>query len=304
MTQLIATSFTDGRPRRNSAKDISLDRTGGLGSDTRTTLFRASVTDGTTLWFCRRDGRAYAYNATTLARDSSKDISLPRFEGDSGAVWFGATSDGTTLWFLRRQFSRSGGVYAYNAATRVRDPSKDFAITLDGEFSLLYHNNTIWTVRNYSNQADALAYDINSIILTPRSTTVVDTDFSLQSSTIFRNLEIRSDGLIKINLSGDFNDDFEEMGFITVVIGNYTLPIFINNIDITNPYEFYPTNRADVIAFYNVTQNLPSNTLSSIGLFLRQAIYYIGQIPITKKYIGDVEVTKRYQATNILFEAD
>ena len=121
---------------RDSAKDITTNRRGKL------------TISGTTLWVERgtgqRSGQLLAYNTSTRARDSNKDISIS--SGDVQAI----ISDSTTLWWYDSQayqFREPNTFGAYNTTTLARDSSKDIIISRTGNYTCgtLYENTIFMT---------------------------------------------------------------------------------------------------------------------------------------------------------------
>ena len=78
--------------------------------------------DGTTMWVADwDDGKIYAYDLASKARDASKDFNTLDAAGNNypGGIW----SDGTTMW-VADDFNNK--IYAYDLASKARDASKDF----------------------------------------------------------------------------------------------------------------------------------------------------------------------------------
>ena len=176
---------------RDSSKDIRLVDTHNLGG----------VSDGTTLWFVTFSANpiARAYNASTRARDSSKDITLignPAslrsgvfadntlwfidFQTDIAraynastrardsskdislgtGTWYGGASDGITLWFIDDD---TDTVYAYNASTRARDSSKDIRLAGSTLWSgAVYAVGTLWFSSFSGGTSIAYAYNAST----------------------------------------------------------------------------------------------------------------------------------------------
>ena len=139
---------------REPSKDIS------LGSDSN--ISASTFADGT-IWFVHQvSNTARAYTASTRARDTSKDISLPGTAPTSGfGRWEGAASDGTTLWFVDNPANKA---YAYTASTRARDTSKD--ITLDNKDweGAVYSGGTLWFIDDVTDGASyARAYNATTL---------------------------------------------------------------------------------------------------------------------------------------------
>ena len=109
---VVATS-DDGVFARNIAQDLTFG-----GSN----LPRGVWSDGTTMWVADgADGKVYAYDLASQARDHGKDFNTLRdaLNHDPRGIW----SDGTTMWVADQN---GGKVYAYNLASNARDPGKDF----------------------------------------------------------------------------------------------------------------------------------------------------------------------------------
>ena len=96
---------------------------------------RGIWSDGTTMWVAsvyNRDGDAklYAYDLATTVRDPAKDFDTLADAGNTYPL--GIWSDGTTMW-VASVYNRDGDakLYAYDLATTVRDPAKDFDTLAD-----------------------------------------------------------------------------------------------------------------------------------------------------------------------------
>ncbi len=101
---------------------------GGQGRAASDTLAAGNNTptgiwsDGTTMWVADyEDGKLYAYNLATRARDSAKDFDTLAAAGNNAprGIW----SDGTTMWVADYE---DGKIYAYDLATGTRDSARDF----------------------------------------------------------------------------------------------------------------------------------------------------------------------------------
>ena len=105
---------------------------------------RGLWSDGTTMWVVdATDGKIYAYNLTTKARDADKDFDTLTAAGNTAPI--GLWSDKTTMWAADVNEDK---IYAYNMATKARDAAKDFD-TLDAAFNddpigLWSDNTTMW----------------------------------------------------------------------------------------------------------------------------------------------------------------
>ena len=106
--------------------------------------------DGTTMWVADyTDGKIYAYNLRSRARDPDKDFNTLSTAGNEEprGIW----SDGTTMWVVNQVYS-FGRIYAYNLRTKAYAPDKGFnwagaSQHLAGIWS---DGTTMWVV-NYNN---------------------------------------------------------------------------------------------------------------------------------------------------------
>ena len=120
-----------------------------LGSGT----WDGSAGVGNIIWFVDNSGNdAEAYNASTLARQSSMDISLG--SGD----WKGGTSDGTTLWFVNDDANHEA--VAYTASSQARDATKDISLGSGDWRGSVCDGTTLWFINN--NTDTAVAYSASS----------------------------------------------------------------------------------------------------------------------------------------------
>ena len=84
--------------------------------------------DGATMWVVdSQDEKIYAYSLATKARDMGKDFNALSAAGNFGpqGIW----SDGATMWVVEDRSVHSSvddKIYAYDMATKVREPAKDF----------------------------------------------------------------------------------------------------------------------------------------------------------------------------------
>ena len=119
---------------RDSSKDFNtLSAAGNNGPD-------GIWSDGTTMWVSDfSDGKVYAYNLATKARDTSKEIS---FSGISIPLTLGA--DGTTMWIA--SYTATSKLFAYSISGKSRDTSKDVTVHTDNTYStgLWTNGTTIW----------------------------------------------------------------------------------------------------------------------------------------------------------------
>ena len=135
---------------RNMDKDVSL----GNGR------WETAVCDGTTFWVFNRSsdsGTAFAYNASTRQRDSSKDFTnLVEYGNDMEA----AVSDGTTVWFVV-DTGTTARAKAYNARTRRRDSSKDIFFDSDDNLvdGAVSDGTTLWFLIDVGSINIAKAYN-------------------------------------------------------------------------------------------------------------------------------------------------
>ena len=123
---------------RDSGKDIALaaDNVNSWGI----------WSDGTTMWVSDQSwvseqdsGRVRAYNLSTKARDSGKDITLAVDNFTPWGIW----SDGTTMWVVDRVGDK---LYAYNLSTKARDSAKDINLPSDNTFAsgIWSDGETMW----------------------------------------------------------------------------------------------------------------------------------------------------------------
>ena len=140
-TELVSTTFTTHSPGdRDSSKDFNTLAAAGNNSPD------GIWSDGTTIWVQDYDDKkAYAYNMTTKARDSGKDIS---FSDANNADATAMGSDGTTMWVA--DGTTTDKLFAYTISGNTRDTSKD--ITLDtanrNTWALWANSTTIWVGDN------------------------------------------------------------------------------------------------------------------------------------------------------------
>ena len=123
--------------RRYDLSTSSLDSI-SISNNNNGTLVSNSID---TIWIAHTSGNtAQAYNSTTGARESSKDITIGR--GD----WEGGVYLNNTLYFIdnNTRYAR-----AYNATTRARESSKDINLGLissEDFFSGGFDNNNLWFI--------------------------------------------------------------------------------------------------------------------------------------------------------------
>ena len=73
------------------------------------------------------DGKIYAYDLASKARDASKDFDTLAAAGNDSPI--GIWSDGITMWVVDGTDDK---IYAYDLASKARDASKDFDTLADG----------------------------------------------------------------------------------------------------------------------------------------------------------------------------
>ena len=93
---------------------------------------RGLWSDGVTMWVADTDDeKIFAYNLMTKARDPAKDFNTLRLAGNIAprGIW----SDGVTMWVAHTGgwkwellASDDDKIFAYNLATKARDPVRDF----------------------------------------------------------------------------------------------------------------------------------------------------------------------------------
>ena len=108
--------------------------------------------DGTTLWvFSGASQKLGAFNLSTRARDSGKDVSV-------GSVWVpvSMTVHGSTVWVAQRNLNR---LWAYSLASKARTPGKDITLHADnGDRSALWTDGTtMWVADNEDEKLYAYA---------------------------------------------------------------------------------------------------------------------------------------------------
>ena len=88
-------AYTIATKARDTSKEFSLSTTGAVA-------FSGGTYDGTTLWFLNTTmGAALAYNASTLVRDSRKDI----YMGPAISLWDDGVFAAGTFWAVDRDTS-------------------------------------------------------------------------------------------------------------------------------------------------------------------------------------------------------
>ena len=109
----VVAALGDGGFARNFGQDFAFG-----GSN----LPRGVWSDGTTMWVADgADGKVYAYDLASQARDHGKDFNALRdaLNHDPRGIW----SDGTTMWVTDQD---RGRIYAYDLLSTERDDGKDF----------------------------------------------------------------------------------------------------------------------------------------------------------------------------------
>ena len=137
-TEIASTTFTTlATPgARDSGKDF--DTLTAAGNNSPDGIW----SNGTTMWVQDyTDKKAYAYNLTTKARDSGKDVSLSD-ANNASPVALG--SDGTTMWSA--DSATDDKLFAYTISGNTRDTSKDISLHTDNtDVGGLWANSaTIW----------------------------------------------------------------------------------------------------------------------------------------------------------------
>ena len=152
--KLFAYNLTTGA--RLADKDIDLDAENGSPFGV--------WSDGTTVWVMDvTDRKTYAYNLTTKARQADRDIDVSANLGHPSGIW----SDGVTMWasssgYDVREEGYRTALYAYDLATKVRDPNRD--IDMDGG------NGTpagIWSDGTTMYVADIIRKELFAYVLPP-----------------------------------------------------------------------------------------------------------------------------------------
>ena len=109
----VVAALGDGAFARNLAQDFTFGDSN---------LPRGVWSDGTTMWVADgADGKVYAYDLASQARDYGKDFNALRdaLNHDPRGIW----SDGTTMWVTDQD---RGRIYAYDLLSTERDDGKDF----------------------------------------------------------------------------------------------------------------------------------------------------------------------------------
>ena len=85
------------------------------------------------------DELLYAYNLSTKAHDSDKDIALASDNDTPSGLW----SDGETMWVVQ---SLADKLYAYNLSTKARYSDKDIILASDnvGPLGIWSDSETMW----------------------------------------------------------------------------------------------------------------------------------------------------------------
>ena len=141
---------------RDSDKDIT---TAMLQGAFRAVSPQGGFTDGRTGWIIDDVGdAAWAFNLSTIARDSAKDFGRNSLRIGNSSSPRGGFSNRTTAWIVD---GVSHDAHAFTIATRSRDSAKDFAsldisgvstISLQGGFS---DDTTAWLIDSVSDSAFA-----------------------------------------------------------------------------------------------------------------------------------------------------
>ena len=131
---------------RDASKDFNNLIVTGNGTVTGNAQPSGMWSDGTTMWVADWiEGKIYAYDMATKARDASKDFDTLTAAGNDGprGIW----SDGTTMWVVNHN-NDDDKVFAYNLATKARDASKDInTLRSDGNqraFGIWSDGTTLW----------------------------------------------------------------------------------------------------------------------------------------------------------------
>ena len=113
--------------------------------------------DGTTLWVHSGAlGKLVAFNLSTKARDSAKDVNV-------ASVWgpVSMTGHGSTVWVGQRNLNR---LWAYSLDSKSRDPGKDITLHPDNgnREALWTDGTTMWVMDNPVNRDTKLyAYSVS-----------------------------------------------------------------------------------------------------------------------------------------------
>ena len=115
--------------------------------------------DGTTMWVADYDdGKIYAYNLATKARDSAEDFNTLDAAGNDNP--WGLWSDGTTMWVVDYVDEE---IYAYNLNTKARVPGEDFNSLHDDNvdpWGIWSDGTTIWVADWF--EETIFAYDMDT----------------------------------------------------------------------------------------------------------------------------------------------
>ena len=147
--------------------------------------------DGTTMWVTDwEDDKLYAYNQSTGARDSDKDITLHADNDDPYGIW----SNGTTMWVA----DNDDKLYAYTLSGGTRDSDKEFNLHADNASptGIWSDGTTVWVADIIREQVYAYTLSDGTRNTAKEFTSAVAND---------RLLGITSDGTTI--WAADLNDD-------------------------------------------------------------------------------------------------
>ena len=128
----IAYAYVAATRVRDSSKDITLGGPGSVG-ELSSVGWGGGASDGTTLWFANNtDDIAYAYVASTQARDSARDISHKDL---AGSLYGGVVAEGT-IWFVEPDPNRAIAFdfEPYRTATATAEAEADATATATAGF--------------------------------------------------------------------------------------------------------------------------------------------------------------------------
>ena len=154
---------------RDPGRDVHLVATGANNP-------RGIWSDGTTMWVADdEDLKIYAYDLATQARDPVRDFDTLADAGRREYRVSGIWSDGTTMWVVTTYRTgirtATSKIYAYDLATTVRDPAKDFDTLLDaGNYNpqgIWSDGTTMWVANDGYSHDKIYAYDLTTTVRDP-----------------------------------------------------------------------------------------------------------------------------------------
>ena len=138
-TTLATTTFetkTAGPGARHPAKDFTTLAQAGVNP-------RGIWSDGTTMWVQSWQGtKIHAFDMTTKARDSSKDITLDSSISHANGI----TGDGTTVWVSN--YVTTDKIFAHSISSKSYDSGKNITLHADNDWAtyLWTDGTTMWVL--------------------------------------------------------------------------------------------------------------------------------------------------------------